>query len=110
MATLISGENPSFIASVQIHPAALDPTDSLALTKPHFLYASKDESAEAVAKFEENLKSHSNPIVREGSIVETRTDMFHGWMAARSKLDDETYRKGYQEGYERVAAFLSKNF
>jgi len=36
--------------------------------------------------------------------------MFHGWMAARSKLDDETYRKGYQEGYERVAAFLSKNF
>lgn len=110
MATLISGEDPSFIASVQIHPAALDATNALDLTTPHFCYASKDEPAEVVARFEENLKSHSNPIVREGSIVETRADMFHGWMGARAKLEDETYRKGYQEGFEKVAAFLSKNF
>lgn len=109
MATLASGENSSFVASVQIHPAALDPTDALTLTVPHFCYASKDEPVEAVAKFEENLKSHSSPAVRDNSVVETRKDMFHGWMAARAKLDDETYRKGYQEGYERVAAFLSKN-
>ncbi|KAF8453174.1 hypothetical protein BGX38DRAFT_1179613 [Terfezia claveryi] len=109
IATLIAGEDPSFAASAQIHPAALDPTDALAFTAPHFCYASKDEPAEAVAKFEENFKSHSNPVVRERSIVETRTDMFHGWMAARAKLDDETYRKGYQEGFEKVAAFLSKN-
>ncbi|KAF8422458.1 hypothetical protein EV426DRAFT_605842 [Tirmania nivea] len=110
MATLASGENSSFIASAQIHPAALDPTDALALTTPHLCYASKDEPVEAVAKFEENIKSHSNPVVRERSVVETRKDMFHGWMGARAKLDHETYRKGYQEGFEKVAAFLSRNF
>ena len=106
----MSGENTSFVASAQIHPSAVDPKDALALTTPHFLYASKDEPAEAVAKFEENLKSHSNPAVREGSIVETRADMFHGWMGARAKLDDEAYKRGYQEGFEKVAGFLSKNF
>lgn len=109
MATLATGENSPFNVSVQAHPSALNPTDALALTTPHFCYASKDEPPEAVAKFEENLKSHSNPVVREGSIVETNTDMPHGWMAVRANLDDDVDRKGYEEGYEKVAAFLCKH-
>ena len=92
------------------HHRRLDPADAHHLTNAHFLYASGDEPVEAVNGFQEALSSHANPDVREKSQVETRSDMYHGWMAARARLNDEVYFRGYQEGYEKVAQFLRKNF
>jgi len=109
MATLASAEGTPFAASVQIHPAVVDPANATALANAHFTYASGDEPKDAVAKFEENLRSHSNPTVRENSQVITREDLYHGWMAARAKFGEEKYLKAYQEGYEKVAEFLRKN-
>ncbi|KAF8472563.1 hypothetical protein BDZ91DRAFT_715292 [Kalaharituber pfeilii] len=108
--TLVSGENTQFAASIQVHPAMLDPTNASALTIPHLCLASADESPDAVAKYKEIVTKHTNPAVATHSSIESWTDMHHGWMAARAKLDEEKYRVGYQKGYARVAEFLSKIF
>ena len=34
--------------------------------------------------------------------------MFHGWMGARAKLDDENNARKYEKGYKQVAEFIAK--
>lgn len=87
----------------------LDPANAYPLTNAHFVYASKDEPVDAVKKYKEVLDSHTNTVVREKSQVETQGDMYHGWMAARARLNDEACFKAYQEGYDKVVQFLRNN-
>lgn len=83
--------------------SGLDAKDGEALTIPHILLASPGEPAEVVAKYKEIL---SQP----GKVgqVETYEDMFHGWMGARAKLNDENNARQYERGYKQVAEFLAK--
>lgn len=95
-----SPENP-FKAAIEAHPAMVDPKDAEGIKIPLALLASKDENPEDVKKFEANLTGPKH--------VETFSDQIHGWMAARSDLNDEKVKSEYKRGYETVLKFLSQH-
>ena len=78
----------------------VDPSDATKISIPFCMLASKDEEADAVKNFEANLKGEKH--------VETFGDQIHGWMAARSNLEDETVKKEYERGYKTVLEFFAK--
>ncbi|KAI0439427.1 hypothetical protein F4803DRAFT_531151 [Xylaria telfairii] len=94
-----SPENP-FKAGIEVHPAMVDPEDAKKIKVPLAFLASKDEDAEAVKKFEANLTGPK--------YVETFPDQIHGWMAARSDLEDERVKSEYKRGYQAVLKFLQE--
>ncbi|GAW16428.1 hypothetical protein ANO14919_058550 [Xylariales sp. No.14919] len=98
--TTASPENP-FKAAIEAHPAMVDPKDAENIKIPLALLASKDENPEDVKKFEANLTAPK--------YVETFPDQIHGWMAARSNLDDEHIKSEYKRGYQTVLNFLSQH-
>ncbi|KAI1506073.1 alpha/beta-hydrolase [Biscogniauxia marginata] len=95
-----SNPDTVFKAGVEAHPAMVDPADAARIRVPLALLASKDEPADDVAKFEQNLSGPKH--------VEIFGDQIHGWMAARSDLEDERVKAEYVRGYETVLKFLSK--
>ncbi|KAF9879390.1 dienelactone hydrolase [Colletotrichum karsti] len=97
-----SSNNNPFKIGAQIHPAMVDPEDAKGIKTPLILLASKDEGEEDVKKFDENLNVTKH--------VETFKDQIHGWMAARSDLEDPRVKAEYTRGYKTVLQFFSKNF
>ncbi|KAI0018849.1 dienelactone hydrolase [Xylariomycetidae sp. FL0641] len=95
-----SSSNP-FKCAVECHPAMVDPSEAPKISVPLCMLASKDEPAEDVQKFEEGLKTAKH--------VERFDDQIHGWMAARSDLQDDKVKKEYVRGYETVLKFLSQH-
>ncbi|KAK5636226.1 hypothetical protein RRF57_011938 [Xylaria bambusicola] len=95
-----SPENP-FKVGIEAHPAMIDPKDAEGIKIPLALLASKDENPGDVKKFEANLTGPKH--------VETFPDQIHGWMAARSDLDDERVKSEYKRGYQVVLNFLSQH-
>ena len=79
----------------------VDPEDSKQFTIPVVMLPSKDEDAEAVKAFEQNLQVKCR--------VETFGEMPHGWMAARADLKDEKVRGEYERGYGIVLEFFEEN-
>ncbi|KAE8144301.1 hypothetical protein BDV25DRAFT_167159 [Aspergillus avenaceus] len=99
---LASGkDNKAFKAAVQCHPAMLAPDDAKSVTIPMALLASKDENPQDVQAFGANLQVPN--------YVETFTTQIHGWMAARSNLEDSEVRKEYERGYKTALEFLHKH-
>ena len=76
----------------------VDPDDAKKITIPIAMLASKDEDADAVKGFEDNLKVSNH--------VETFSDQIHGWMAARGDLKDKRVAEEYRRGYEVALDFL----
>jgi len=99
--SLTTGSSTPFTAAAEVHPAMVDPKDALNVTVPLALLASKDESAEDVKKFSENLKVDKH--------VETFGDQIHGWMAARSDLEDPRVKEEYERGYKTLLEFFGKH-
>lgn len=95
-----SPENP-FKAGIEAHPAMVDPKDAGNIKVPLALLASKDENPDDVKAFEANLTGPKH--------VETFPDQIHGWMAARSDLEDEHVKSEYKRGYQTVLRFLKAN-
>ncbi|KAI0458136.1 hypothetical protein F5B21DRAFT_461436 [Xylaria acuta] len=95
-----SPENP-FKAGIEAHPAMVDPEDAKKIKIPLALLASKDENPGDVKKFEANLTGPK--------YVETFPDQIHGWMAARSDLEDERMKSEYKRGYQTVLKFLQEH-
>ncbi|KAI0836909.1 alpha/beta-hydrolase [Hypoxylon sp. FL0890] len=97
------GPGRVFKVSGTAHPGALEAEDAEALTAPHICLASPGEPADVVAQYKEIL-------VKPGKVgvVETYETMFHGWMGARAKLEDEKNRSEYERGYNQVAEFFAK--
>ncbi|PKY01974.1 dienelactone hydrolase family protein [Aspergillus campestris IBT 28561] len=103
IACLASGaENKTFKAAVQCHPAMLAPDDAKAVGIPMAVLASKDENPKDVEAFGANLKKAEH-------YVETFSTQIHGWMAARSDLEDAEVKKEYERGYKTVLDFLHKH-
>ncbi|ROT34730.1 dienelactone hydrolase family protein [Sodiomyces alkalinus F11] len=96
-----SNENSAFKAAAACHPAMVDPADAQGVKAPLIMLPSKDEDVEAVKKFEEGLKVPHR--------IETFPDQIHGWMAARSNLEDPRVREEYTRGYKTVLDFFSKH-
>ncbi|RAL66000.1 hypothetical protein DID88_005661 [Monilinia fructigena] len=93
--------NP-FVVAAESHPAMVDSKDALNIKIPLILIASKDEDAEEVKKFEANLTGEKH--------VETFGDQIHGFMAARSNLEDERVKSEYERGYKTLIDFFGKHF
>lgn len=79
----------------------VDPADAEDVKIPTMLLASKDEPVDDVKKFEDTLKVPKH--------VETFKDQIHGWMAARSDLEDPRVREEYERGYKTVLEFFGKH-
>jgi len=89
-----------FTAAAACHPAMVDPSDATNIKIPLAMLASKDESAEDVKNFEANLSGEKH--------VEIFGDQIHGWMAARSNLEDARVKSEYERGYVTLLAFFAK--
>lgn len=99
VATLASGaDNKLFKAAAQCHPAMLDANDAKSVNIPMAVLASQDEAPADVSAFKEALKTANH--------VETFPTQIHGWMAARSNLEDPEVRKEYERGYKTVLDFF----
>ncbi|PKS09420.1 hypothetical protein jhhlp_004035 [Lomentospora prolificans] len=96
-----SSSNNPFQAAATAHPAFLDPTDAPKINVPICVLPSKDENADDVQKFSDGLKVDK--------YIETFADQIHGWMAARSDLEDKRVAEEYRRGYETVLKFFGKH-
>jgi dienelactone hydrolase len=65
------------------------------------MLASGDEPEEDVKKFEANLTGEKH--------VEIFKDQIHGWMAARSDLEDARVKSEYERGYKTLLEFFGKH-
>ncbi|KAF6835917.1 dienelactone hydrolase [Colletotrichum plurivorum] len=97
-----SGDSNPFKIGAEIHPAMVEPEDAKGIKIPLILLASKEEPDDAVKQFEGNLTAAKH--------VETFKDQIHGWMAARSDLEDARVKEEYSRGYKTVLQFFGKNF
>ena len=95
-----STESTPFSAGAECHPAMVDPSEATKIKIPICMLASKDEPAEDVKKFEANLKGEKH--------VEIFGDQIHGWMAARSDLEDSRVKSEYERGYKTLLEFFAK--
>jgi len=96
-----STDSTPFKAAAECHPAMVDPSEAEKIKIPLCMLASKDEPEEDVKKFEANLKGEKH--------VETFGDQIHGWMAARSDLEDERVKNEYERGYQTLLHFFAKH-
>ncbi|ETS77822.1 hypothetical protein PFICI_09884 [Pestalotiopsis fici W106-1] len=97
----VSSPDNIFKAGVECHPAMVEPEDAKKIKIPLCMLASKDEPVEDVKKFEQNLSGPKH--------VESFSDQIHGWMAARSDLEDSRVKEEYTRGYKTVVEFLGKH-
>ncbi|KAE8149906.1 dienelactone hydrolase family protein [Aspergillus avenaceus] len=103
IASLSAGQgNTTFQAAVQCHPAMVDPAEAKNVNVPMAMLASKDEPSEDVEAYRSGLQVPHH--------FETFSTQIHGWMAARSDLEDELVRKEYERGYAVVLSFLEQYF
>jgi dienelactone hydrolase len=99
--SLVTSGSDKFSAGAEVHPAMVDPADAEKIKIPLALLASKDENPEDVKKFEANLTGPKH--------VETFGDQIHGWMAARSDLEDPRVKQEYERGYKTLLEFFAKH-
>jgi len=98
---LSSQAGSPFKAAAACHPAMVAAEDAPGVTIPYLMLPSGGESKEDVEKWEKGLKvAHK---------VEWFHDQVHGFMAARSDLEQEKVRKEYQRGYRTVLDFFHQH-
>jgi len=98
---LASRSDTLFKAAAACHPAMVDPADAPQVTIPIAVLPSQDEDKDAIAKYESGLKVKH--------IVKTFPDQIHGWMAARSNLEDEKVKAAYEDGYKTLLEFYHEH-
>jgi len=98
---LASMEGTPFKVAAACHPAMVAAADAPGITIPFAMLPSKDESKEDVEKWQSGLKVPH--------IVEWFPTQIHGWMAARSDLEDPKVKSEYERGYKLVLDFLHKH-
>jgi len=89
-----------FKAAAECHPAMVDPAEAENIKIPLCMLASGDEPKADVEKFEKNLKGDK--------LVEIFGDQIHGWMAARSDLENPRVKSEYERGYKTLLEFFGK--
>jgi len=98
---LTSQSGTPFKAAAACHPAMVDPADAPKVTIPIALLPSKDEDKDAVTKYGEELKVKG--------LIEWFPTQIHGWMAARSNLEDPEVKKEYERGYKLLLDFFHEH-
>jgi len=87
-------------ASAQCHPAMLNSEDASKIKIPHMCLASKDEDPQVVQKYKSILSNEPK------SHVETFSNDIHGWMAARSNLENKNEADSFHRGYQQAIDFF----
>jgi len=98
--SLLISSTTIFSVAAVCHPYAVESKDAEKIKIPYCMLPSGDEPADEVKKFEENLSGEK--------YVETFSDQIHGWMAARSDLENERVKSEYERGYKIVVEFFGK--
>jgi dienelactone hydrolase len=98
---LAATEGTRFKAAAACHPAMVDPKDAPNVAIPIAVLPSMDEDKTAIKKYEEGLKVKH--------VVEWFPDQVHGWMAARSNLEDEKVKSEYERGYKLLLDWFHEN-
>lgn len=101
MVSLIAARDKPIKAGVQSSPAMIDPSDGEKAKIPMMILASKDESVEAVKKFEEALS-----VTKQ---VEIFDDQVHGWMSARADFANARAKAEYERGYKLAVEFFNSH-
>ncbi|OCK84739.1 alpha/beta-hydrolase [Lepidopterella palustris CBS 459.81] len=97
---LSSMESTPFKAAAACHPAMVSADDAPGITIPYAMLPSMDENKDDVEKWEKGLKVPH--------IIEWFPDQIHGWMAARSNLEDSKVKSEYERGYQTLLTFFHK--
>ena len=101
---LHSAKDTPFKASGQAHPGRLVVEDAKAITIPHIcLFSKEDGSPELCEEYGKALKE------RKENVVDKYGTMVHGWMGARSNLEDPEVVKNFEKGYTQLAEFFAKH-
>jgi len=98
---LSSLEGTPFKAAAACHPAMIAAEDAPGVTIPYLMLPSGDEPKDDVEKWEKGLKVPHK--------VEWFHDQVHGFMAARSDLEQEKVKKEYERGYKTVLGFFHQH-
>ncbi|KAF2404357.1 carboxymethylenebutenolidase [Trichodelitschia bisporula] len=98
---LTSQSGTPFKAAAICHPAMVDPADAPKVTIPIAVLPSMDEDKKTIGEYEAALKVKH--------IVKWFPDQIHGWMAARSNLEDPKVEAEYKRGYKILLDFFHEN-
>jgi len=101
ISALSTQEGTPFKAAAMCHPAMVDAKDAPKVTIPLAVLPSGDESKDDVGAFEKDLKVKN--------VVEWFPTQIHGWMAARSNLEDPKVKSEYERGYKLLLDFFHEN-
>jgi len=98
---LVSQSGTPFKAAAICHPAMVDPADAAKVAIPIAVLPSKDEDKDTVDKYEKELKVPH--------VLEWFPTQVHGWMAARSNLEDDKVKSEYERGYKLLLDFYHEH-
>lgn len=79
----------------------VDPNDAPKVTIPILTIPSKDEDKSDIEKYEAGLKVPKQ--------VEWYDDQVHGFMAARSDLEDDNVKAAYEKSYQTLLNWFHKH-
>lgn len=94
---LLAGSNNVYSAVAVAHPSLLTPEDAANLKAPLALYPTPNEDAATM-----------EPFVKIAKDYKLYSDSYHGFAAARAKLDNPTHKADYEDVYKRFSAFFKK--
>ncbi|CAE6434248.1 unnamed protein product [Rhizoctonia solani] len=95
--TFLAGASDAFVAVAGVHPSILAPEDAANCKAAIGLYPTKDEDPAAM-----------EPFVKVAKDYKLYTDAYHGFAAARARLDEPQYKAAYEDVYKRLSAFFKK--
>ncbi|KAG8694659.1 hypothetical protein FRC08_008341 [Ceratobasidium sp. 394] len=96
--TILAGVTGLYNAVALVHPSMLKPEDAENCKAAIELYQTKDEAADVLEPFIKRAAGHKH-----------YTETFHGFAAARAKLEDPVHKAAYEDVYKRMAAFFKKH-
>ncbi|CAE6438121.1 unnamed protein product [Rhizoctonia solani] len=95
---MLAGASDALAAVAGVHPSILAPEDAANCKAAIGLYPTKDEDPAAM-----------EPFVKIAKDYKLYSDAYHGFAAARAKLDDPQYKAAYEDVYKRLSAFFKKH-
>ncbi|KIW16974.1 hypothetical protein PV08_04165 [Exophiala spinifera] len=98
---LVSQQGTPFKAAASCHPAMVDPNDAPNVTIPILSIPSMDEDKSAMAQYEAALKVPNR--------TEWYDDQIHGFMAARSDLENKKVKAAYEKAYQTLLTWFSEH-
>lgn len=94
-----SGHGTPFKASGQAYPSKPAKADAEDFVIPHICLASRTDNPDGV-------KAYKDVLSTKGGYVET-FEIYHGWMGARSDLNDPHTERQFHRGYQKLAEWFS---